>query len=159
MLVVSDTSPLTALLKIGRAGLLRQLFSEVLIPPAVESELLRNHPLLPAWLEVRPPKNIPARIGNLVISTASSPIRNSSRRKRTTTASRLTAPPSHSASSRSPSRKSVPTPAPTAQAGPSSRRKAHTSIRSRSRERCLHLVKHNHTIVARKSLSWWYLYC
>ena len=89
MLVVSDTSPLTALLKIGRAGLLRQLFSEVLIPPAVESELLRNHPLLPAWLEVRPPKNIPARIGNLVISTASSPIRNSSRRKRTTTASRL----------------------------------------------------------------------
>ena len=48
MLVVSDTSPLTALLKIGRAGLLRQLFSEVLIPPAVESELFR--PLCRAYL-------------------------------------------------------------------------------------------------------------
>lgn len=62
MLVVSDTSPLTALLTIGRASLLQQLFSEVLIPPAVEAELLRNHPLLPAWLDVRPPRNIPARI-------------------------------------------------------------------------------------------------
>ncbi|MEI7823208.1 MAG: hypothetical protein WCK55_20045 [Verrucomicrobiota bacterium] len=49
MLVVSDTSPLTALLKIGRADLLRQLFAEVLIPPAVHSELLRSHPLLPGW--------------------------------------------------------------------------------------------------------------
>ena len=62
MLVVSDTSPLTALLKIGRAGLLRQLFTEVLIPPAVEAELLRSHPLLPAWLEVRSPHHIPDRV-------------------------------------------------------------------------------------------------
>ena len=62
MLVVSDTSPLTALLKIRRADLLRQLFAQVLIPPAVEVELLRNHPFLPAWLEVRTPHHIPARI-------------------------------------------------------------------------------------------------
>ena len=48
MLVVSDTSPLTALLKIGRGGLLHELFSEVLSPPAVESEPLR--PLCRAYL-------------------------------------------------------------------------------------------------------------
>ncbi len=62
MLVVSDTSPLTALLKIGRADLLRQLFAEVLIPPAVEAELRHSHPSLPAWIEVRPPGHIPARV-------------------------------------------------------------------------------------------------
>ena len=62
MLVVSDTSQLTALLKIGRADLLQQLFSEVFIPPAVETELLRSHSILPEWLKVRKPRNIPASI-------------------------------------------------------------------------------------------------
>ncbi len=64
MLVVSDTSPLTALLRIGRADLLRQLFSEILIPPAVEVELRRSHTLLPGWLEVRPPHHIPSLIAS-----------------------------------------------------------------------------------------------
>ena len=64
MLVVSDTSPLTALLQIGRAELLRQLFVRVIIPPAVQTELQRNHPTLPAWLEVATSQTIPAGITN-----------------------------------------------------------------------------------------------
>ncbi len=50
MIVVSDTSPLTALLTVGEAALLVRLFGEVWIPEAVETELRRSHPLLPAWL-------------------------------------------------------------------------------------------------------------
>ncbi|MEN6451148.1 MAG: DUF3368 domain-containing protein [Thermoguttaceae bacterium] len=53
MLVVSDTSPLTALLQIGRADLLPILFDSVVIPPAVEKELLRFHSALPTYLLVR----------------------------------------------------------------------------------------------------------
>ncbi|HXP63363.1 MAG TPA: DUF3368 domain-containing protein [Dongiaceae bacterium] len=52
MIVVSDTSPLTALLTVGEAGILVDLFREVLIPEAVRDELLRSHPSLPAWLRV-----------------------------------------------------------------------------------------------------------
>jgi len=53
MIVVSDTSPLTALLTVGEAGLLPRLFAEVVIPEAVQAELLRSHPQLPDWLRVR----------------------------------------------------------------------------------------------------------
>jgi hypothetical protein len=53
MIVVSDTSPITALLTIGAAELLAQLFQEVVIPAAVRDELLRSHPLLPPWLQVK----------------------------------------------------------------------------------------------------------
>jgi uncharacterized protein len=53
MIVVSDTSPLTALLTIGQSDLLTKLFGEVVIPPAVKSELLRTHRVLPAWLRVQ----------------------------------------------------------------------------------------------------------
>ena len=53
MIVVSDTSPLTALLTIGQADLLVRLFGEVIIPEAVEAELLRSHSELPSWLKVR----------------------------------------------------------------------------------------------------------
>lgn len=59
MLVVSDTSPLTALLQIGRAELLPALFGRVVIPPAVQRELLRAHAALPPWLEVRTSGVIP----------------------------------------------------------------------------------------------------
>lgn len=41
MIVVSDTSPIRCLLAIGQAGLLKQLFTEVVIPTAVEVELRR----------------------------------------------------------------------------------------------------------------------
>jgi uncharacterized protein len=54
MLVVSDTSPLTALLQIDRATLLATVFGRVLAPPAVSAELLRFHDALPEYLEIHP---------------------------------------------------------------------------------------------------------
>ena len=39
MIVVSDTTPLISLLKIGRINLLKNLFGQVLIPQAVFNEL------------------------------------------------------------------------------------------------------------------------
>ena len=62
MIVVSDTSPLTALITIGRADLLPLLFGRVIIPPAVREELLREHSILPAWLEVAAPTTIPLAV-------------------------------------------------------------------------------------------------
>ena len=59
MLVVSDTSPLTALLQIGRAEVLRELFGRVLIPIAVQKELLRGHLSAPPWVEVRSVNAVP----------------------------------------------------------------------------------------------------
>jgi predicted nucleic acid-binding protein len=55
VIVVSDTSPLTALLTVGRAELLRDLFGEVVIPPAVRDELIRHHAALPDFLRVAAP--------------------------------------------------------------------------------------------------------
>jgi predicted nucleic acid-binding protein len=52
MIVVSDTSPLTALLTVVEADLLPQLFAEVIVPEAVQNELLRHHARLPEWLRV-----------------------------------------------------------------------------------------------------------
>jgi len=52
MIVVSDTSPLTALLTVGEERLLPQLFEQVVIPLAVRNELQRTHPRLPDWLRV-----------------------------------------------------------------------------------------------------------
>ena len=54
MIVVSDTSAITALPGIGRIGLLHELFSRVLIPPAVERELLAFHDSLPSFVRVEP---------------------------------------------------------------------------------------------------------
>ena len=49
-MVVSDTTAITSLLKIGEVELLRTLFKEVLIPQAVQVELLSYHAVLPTWL-------------------------------------------------------------------------------------------------------------
>jgi len=57
MIVVSDTSPLTALLTIGQADILSKLFHEVIIPEAVHRELLRCHAILPAWIRIRAVQN------------------------------------------------------------------------------------------------------
>ncbi|MCX7916422.1 MAG: DUF3368 domain-containing protein [Verrucomicrobiae bacterium] len=54
MMVVANTSPLTALLRIGRADLLAKLFGRVVIPPAVALELQRAHGALPEWVCVKP---------------------------------------------------------------------------------------------------------
>src|ERR1051326_6719477 len=62
MIVVSDTSPISALRKIQQENLLSALFREVIIPVAVHTELLRAHPILPTWLRVEAVKNISAAI-------------------------------------------------------------------------------------------------
>jgi predicted nucleic acid-binding protein len=53
VIVVSDTTAITSLLKLGEAELLRMLFGEVLIPSAVQAELFSYHGRLPDWLNVR----------------------------------------------------------------------------------------------------------
>ena len=42
MIVVSDTTPLISLMKIGRLGHVEQLFGEMQIPDAVFAELITN---------------------------------------------------------------------------------------------------------------------
>ena len=42
MIVVSDTSPILNLATVDKLTLLRDLYDEVIVPPAVERELLRN---------------------------------------------------------------------------------------------------------------------
>jgi hypothetical protein len=57
MIVVSDTSPLTALLTVGQVDLVARLFRDVVIPEAVCKELLKSHTPLPAWLRVQAVQN------------------------------------------------------------------------------------------------------
>ncbi len=53
MIVVSDTSVITSLIQVGHYELLRQLNGAVLIPRAVQLELLRTHATIPPFLDVR----------------------------------------------------------------------------------------------------------
>ncbi len=59
MIIVSNTTPLSELAKIDRLDLLQTLFTKILIPPAVYTELTTgNHPAttaIPAatWIETR----------------------------------------------------------------------------------------------------------
>jgi len=53
VIVVSDTSAITALIHVGRQALLQELYEIVLIPEVVHRELARSHPLLPGFLQVR----------------------------------------------------------------------------------------------------------
>jgi len=50
VIVVSDTSPITSLLIIGRVEILKTLYGEVLIPRAVETELRRHHSEVPSFI-------------------------------------------------------------------------------------------------------------
>lgn len=52
MIVVSDTSPITALLTIGHVQLLHDLYQSVRIPTAVAHELARSHVELPDFVRV-----------------------------------------------------------------------------------------------------------
>jgi predicted nucleic acid-binding protein len=54
MIVVSDTSAITALLQIGRAELLASIYGQVFIPVAVQNELTATHPNLPQFIEAVP---------------------------------------------------------------------------------------------------------
>ncbi|MGZ8217366.1 DUF3368 domain-containing protein [Methylomagnum sp.] len=70
--VIADASPLIGLAKIGRLALLRQLYQELLIPPAVHAELRAGSErpggpeLLQAlnngWLKVADPADIPGAV-------------------------------------------------------------------------------------------------
>jgi uncharacterized protein len=53
MIVVSDTSSVSALLRIGQSDLLHRLYGEVLIPEAVREELLAFFSSLPEFLHCR----------------------------------------------------------------------------------------------------------
>jgi hypothetical protein len=66
MVVVADTSPVNCPILIGHINLLRQLYTRILVPPAVLREL--KHPLAPElvresaghtpdWLEILNPRN------------------------------------------------------------------------------------------------------
>jgi hypothetical protein len=60
MIVVSDTSPITTLLQIGKADLLHKLYGEVLIPKAVRDELSGTHPSLPSFFKCVPARDLKA---------------------------------------------------------------------------------------------------
>ena len=63
MIVVSDTSPLSYLRQIGRLELLKQLFGEVVIPPAVLDEWRCDSPAdrelleMFSWIKVTKPRD------------------------------------------------------------------------------------------------------
>ena len=42
MIIVSDTTPILSLLKVGRLGLLESLYHEIVVPQAAYDELTRN---------------------------------------------------------------------------------------------------------------------
>ena len=60
MIVVSDTSAITALIQIDRVELLFEIFEGVVIPEAVAEELAVSHLALPPWIRtmcVRDPQS------------------------------------------------------------------------------------------------------
>ena len=60
MVVVSDTSAISALLQIGRAEMLQDLYGDLIIPSAVEIELRRSHPCIPDFIKVLAVEDCPA---------------------------------------------------------------------------------------------------
>ncbi len=61
MNTVSDSSPLIGLTAIGRLELLRTLFQDIVVPPAVAAEIQRF--ALPAWIRVVPlPRSGPSPV-------------------------------------------------------------------------------------------------
>jgi uncharacterized protein len=64
VIIVSDTTPLSELAKVGHLDLLGQVFGRVIVPVEVHRELLRgNHPASQLiagcdWLEVKPVQNL-----------------------------------------------------------------------------------------------------
>jgi predicted nucleic acid-binding protein len=56
LIVVSDTSPILNLAAVSKLNLLRELYGEIVIPPAVQHELCRNGVELdPSWTRVVEP--------------------------------------------------------------------------------------------------------
>ena len=59
MVVVSNSSPLIAFVRIQRLDLLSAIFEAVLIPPAVAREISPSIPVLPAWPRIQAPNVLP----------------------------------------------------------------------------------------------------
>jgi len=55
VIVVADTSAISNLLAVGHEGILEVLFGEVMVPTAVERELLEWHQALPVFVSVLAP--------------------------------------------------------------------------------------------------------
>lgn len=53
MIVVSDTTPITTLIKAGETDLLEKLFGSVIVPRAVAEELLAFHERLPTYVNIQ----------------------------------------------------------------------------------------------------------
>jgi len=53
MIVISGSSPVTSLIRIGKLSLLESMYGIVVIPAAVHRELSRSHAQLPPFLQVR----------------------------------------------------------------------------------------------------------
>jgi hypothetical protein len=58
VVVVSNSSPLIALVRIQRLDLLPALFESILIPPAVSREIEPSIPVPPDWLSMRAPSAV-----------------------------------------------------------------------------------------------------
>jgi len=54
VIIVSDTTAITTMLKVDQAKLLQQLFGELLIPQAMWDELPAFYPKLPGFVSLRP---------------------------------------------------------------------------------------------------------
>lgn len=54
MSIVSDTTAITTLLKVEQVDLLSKLFGHLIVPVAVEEELLAFHSVLPEFIHVHP---------------------------------------------------------------------------------------------------------
>jgi predicted nucleic acid-binding protein len=59
VIVVSNSSPLIAFVRIQRLDLLSAIFESVLIPPAVAREISPSIPVLPTWLRIQAPSVLP----------------------------------------------------------------------------------------------------
>jgi predicted nucleic acid-binding protein len=57
--VVSNSSPLIALVRIQRLDLLPAIFESVLVPPAVAREISPSIPVLAPWLRIQAPSVLP----------------------------------------------------------------------------------------------------
>ena len=54
IVVVSDTSAISALLQVDEVHILEQLYGQILIPEAVQQELAKSHDALPAFIQLAP---------------------------------------------------------------------------------------------------------
>jgi uncharacterized protein len=72
VIVVADTSVILNLSLVGRGNMLRDIFHEIVVPPAVQAEYVRLAGssgrfaglALPDWIRIQAPEVVPAMIGS-----------------------------------------------------------------------------------------------